>query len=226
RTLYARGVYLTVEEYKGRRPVIRGSTTLTFEPAQLGNPFLSIYIPQYTSGSRGPATPSSFDLAYVRDRTVNQLLYLEALGGGRWHHAIWESPGGGAILRMLDFMCLGPPLMRWFSPVDPISAGLDPNRRWIWRILWLGGLLAGAPPPRPRIVPIDSPLPIARWMADVIRSGHSPHLVNSTPSAAVRLCQAAYTAGIDLRGAHMTITAEPVTRTRLEQIRRTGARAA
>lgn len=224
-TLYCEGVYLTVDEYKGRRPTVRGSATIQFEPKQLGNPLVSSHIPQYTSGSRGPATPSSFDLAYVRERTVDQTLYLDALGGGRWHHAIWEPPGGGAILRLLDFMCLGVPLQRWFSPIDPADAGLHPHRRWIGRVLWLGGALAGRPPPRPRVVPIDAPLPIVHWMADTIRAGNAPHLMSATPSCAVRLCQAACEAGIDLGGAHFTITGEPVTRARLQQVRRAGARA-
>jgi hypothetical protein len=224
-TLYRQGVYLTVDEYKGRRPAIRGSATAVFEPHQLGNPLVSRHIVQHTSGSRGRATPSSFDLAYIRERTVDQTLYFDALGGGRWHHAIWEPPGGGAILRLLDFMCLGVPPKRWFSPIDPASAGLHPHRRWIGSVLWLGGALAGTLLPRPRIVPIDAPLPIARWMAGTISSGHAPHLMGVPPSCAVRLCQAAYEAGIDLSGAHFTITGEPVTRVRLQQIRRAGAQA-
>jgi hypothetical protein len=186
---------------------------------------VSRHIPQYTSGSRGQATPSSFDLAYIRERTVDQTLYLDALGGGGWHHAIWEPPGGGAILRLLDFMCLGAPIERWFSPVDPASAALHFHRRWIGHVLWLAGLLAGAPTPRPTVVPIDAPLPIVHWMAEMIRAGRAPHLMGLPPSCAVRLCQAAYEAGIDLGGAHFTITGEPVTRARLEQIRRAGARA-
>ena len=225
RTLFRQGVYLTVDEYKGRRPAVRGSATVTFEPQQLSNPLVASHIVQHTSGSRGRATPSSFDLAYVRERTVAQTLYFDALGGGRWHHAIWESPGGGSILRILDFMALGVPVKRWFSPIDLASAGLSPHRRWIGLVLGLGGALAGTLPPRPRVVPIDAPLPIVHWMADTIRSGHAPHLMAATPSSAVRLCQAAYAAGIELGGAHFTITGEPITRVRLQQIRRTGAEA-
>jgi len=224
-TLFRAGVYLTIDEYKGRRPVVRGRTTFTLEPSALGNPLVARHIPQTTSGSRGRPTPSSFDLAYVRDRTVNQVLYLDALGGARWRHALWEPPGGGAILRQLDFTCLGAPIDRWFSPVDPAAAGLNPRRRWIGRVLWLGGLLAGAPPPQPEVVPLDAPLPIARWMADTLRAGHAPHLMGVTPSAAVRLCQAAHAAGLDLHGAFLTITGEPVTHARLAQIARPGARA-
>ena len=57
RTLYRQGVYLTVDEYKGRRPAVRGSTTVAFEPQQLSNPLVASHIVQHTSGSRGRATP-------------------------------------------------------------------------------------------------------------------------------------------------------------------------
>src|SRR6266516_2181904 len=37
RSLYRSGVYLTIDEYKGRRPTVRGSATLAVEPTQLRN---------------------------------------------------------------------------------------------------------------------------------------------------------------------------------------------
>src|SRR5262245_13530676 len=37
-TLYQRGVYLSVDELKGRQPVVRGSASLMVDPAQLRNP--------------------------------------------------------------------------------------------------------------------------------------------------------------------------------------------
>jgi hypothetical protein len=129
------------------------------------------------------------------------------------------------MLRLLDFAAVGMPLVRWFSPVDPASVGLNRYRRWIGRVLWLSGLLAGAPPPRPTIVPIDAPLPIVQWMADVLRSGETPHLWCAKPSLAVRLCQAAAEAGIDVRGARFTLTGEPATLTRMREMQRVGVHA-
>lgn len=85
-------------------------------------------------------------------------------------------------------------------------------------------LLAGVPLPRPQHVPLDDPLPIARWMAEVLRGGGTPHLFTFA-SSAVRLCQAALEAGVDLRGAQFTLTGEPFTAARLAQIRRVGAEA-
>jgi hypothetical protein len=61
-------------------------------------------------------------------------------------------------------------------------------------------------------------------MAEVLRSGHTPDL-HTFVSSAVRLCQAALGAGVDLQGARFTIGGEPVTEARLDAVRRVGAEA-
>jgi hypothetical protein len=59
-------------------------------------------------------------------------------------------------------------------------------------------------------------------MLDVLRRGQRPHLL-TFPSSAARLCHVATAAGLDLRGAHITLTGEPITEARLAAIRRSGA---
>src|SRR5262245_4938683 len=53
RVLYRAGVYLTVEEFKGRRPVVRGSTSFEVDPRSLRNPIGARHLPVLTGGSRG-----------------------------------------------------------------------------------------------------------------------------------------------------------------------------
>jgi hypothetical protein len=74
----------------------------------------------------------------------------------------------------------------------------------------------------PRHVPVDDPLPIARWMTDVLREGARPHLVGFS-SPIVALCRAASDAGLDLSGAWFSLDGEPLTRARLDVIRKVGA---
>ncbi len=224
RALYRRGVYLTVDEFKGRRPAIRGSTTLDVQPTQLRNPGAAVYVPRYSSGSRGQGTPAPFDLAHLRDRAVDVTVWLEARGGLRWRHAIWGVPGGTSITHLLEYAAAGAPLVRWFSPVDPAAPGLHVRYRWMGRVLQAAGLLAGVAQPGPVHVPLEAPLPIARWMEDVLQAGEVPHL-HTTASCAVRLCEAARQAGIDLRGARFTLRSEPLTPVRLAAIRESGAEA-
>jgi hypothetical protein len=221
RILYRRGVYLSVDEFKGRRAVRRGSGRLAVDPAGLRNPSAVVHVPNYTSGSRGRATPTPLDLAHMRERAVDICLF-DARGARRWRHAIWAVPGGSAISRLLEFNRAGAPIVRWFSQVDPHAPGLHARYRWIGRVLWLAGRLAGVPLPLPAHVPLDAPLPVARWMSDVLCAEDTPHVFTS-PSCAVRVCRVAFEAGVDLRGAQFTLTGEPFTAARLAAVRQVGA---
>jgi hypothetical protein len=83
-------------------------------------------------------------------------------------------------------------------------------------------MLSGVPIPAAEPVSLADPLPIARWMAQVLRQGATPHLWTYA-SSAVRVCQAALEAGIDLSGARFTAGGEPLTAARRELIERSGA---
>jgi hypothetical protein len=223
-TLYGSGVYLTVEELKGRRAVVRGSAEFVVDPGSLCNPRSNVHLTAQTSGSRGGRTPVPVDLAIVRQWAVNKCLVLEARDGLEWLQAAWYVPGGDAIAYLLLYSAIGASPVRWFSQIDPASPGLHPRYRWSARALHWGTRLAGVPMPRPQYVPVDEPLPIARWIADVLAAGRTPHLVTYA-SPAVRLCQAASEAGLDLRGAQFLLVGESVTTARLAFVRRVGVNA-
>jgi hypothetical protein len=125
-------------------------------------------------------------------------------------------------VQLLRFSVIGASAVRTFVQLDPGSPGVHPVYRRRGRLMRWVGHLVKVPQPRPRHVPLERPLPIARWMAAVLQAGATPHLVTFT-SPAVRLCQAALEADVDLCGAQLTITGEPMTAARLAAIRRAGA---
>src|SRR5439155_18234543 len=84
------------------------------------------------------------------------------------------------------------------------------------------GLAAGVELPRPTVVPLQDALPIAHWMAGVLRNGQTPCLVGYV-SPIERLCQAAFEAGIELHGARFYAGGEPMTAARRAAILRVGA---
>jgi hypothetical protein len=219
RALYRGGVYLTVDEFKGRRPAIRSGATISVDPSQLRNPLAGAHVPGRSSGSRSAGTVVAFDLAFIRGCAVNSCLSLEARGGSGWLKADWETPGGGGTFRLLKLSSFGAPASAWFSHIDPRATALA---RWSARGLRWAGRLGGARLPAPRHAPLDAPLVIARWMADVLRAGAIPYLYTFA-SSAVRLAQAARDAGIELSGAQFLLMGEPTTAARLEVIRRSGA---
>jgi hypothetical protein len=222
RTLLRHGVYLTVDEFKGRKPVVRGGLTLAVDPTRCRNPRSESHLPSGTSGSRGPGTPVPIDLEFVRTCAVDTLLALHARGGADAIKGHWQVPGGGAIARLIEYSSFGSPAARWFSQIDPAGTDLHPRYRWSATAMRWASRLAGVPLPAPQFVPLDDPAPIVRWMAEVLRRSASPHLFSFT-SSVVRVCQAAEDARVDLTGARFTVVGEPVTEARLAAIRRTGA---
>jgi len=220
--LFRQGVYVTIDEFKGRRPIRRGSTTVYVRPAQFQNPLTQFHFVARSSGSRGDGTPVHISLQFVRTFAVDTALVMRvAYGGTEWQSADWEIPGGGAAVRQVEFAMMGTPLVRWFSQTDPYARGLHPRYRWSVNLIRWGSLAAARPLPRPEYVPPHEPLPIIRWMSDVLRSGRIPHLYAFT-SSAVRLCQAAMGMGIDLAGARFTLIGEPTTDARIRELRRAG----
>ena len=222
--LYRRGVYLTVGEMKGRQPVRRGSTEVELVAGALRNPLAACHLIGQSGGSRGNRASVPIDLAFIRDHATNWRLVLEARGCAAGPHAQWTVPGGQSLFNLLESGGYGAPKERWFAQVDPAAPSLHPRYRWSARLLRLGGALAGVRLPPPEYVPLEQPLPVARWLAEQVRAGRRPHL--GTPaSGAVRLCQAGQAAGMDLRGVQFSVGGEPLTPARLAVVHQAGAEA-
>ena len=223
-TLYRQGVYLTVDEFKGRRAAVRGSATISAGPALLRNPHAVVHIPAQTSGSRGRRMAVGIDLADVRDEAVGLTLFLDARGGAGWVHAYWGVPGGSSVRALLRLAAAGASPRRWFSQVDPAAAGLPRRYAWSMGLVSWGARLAGRSFGPAQHVSPEAPGPIVRWMGEVLRSGRVPHLLTFA-SAAVRIAQAVLEEGGEIAGAVFTLFGEPVTAARLAAIARVGARA-
>lgn len=221
-TLHRAGVHLSGDEFKGRRPVVRGSLAFTVDPATLVNPRAVVHGLSESSGSRGARTPVPIDLAFVRDHAVNTHVALDAHGGRGWTHAHHGFPGGTSVTNPLEFAKGGRPPARWFTPVDVAMPGLSARYRWGVRAMRLGSLVAGVPLPGPTVATFDDPSPVFRWMAGELAQGRTPHLWGYA-STAVLVCQAAAEAGVDLRGARFTMGGEPTTPARRAVVEAAGA---
>jgi hypothetical protein len=225
-TLCRAGVYLTLDELKGRRPVVRGSLRIEVDPYRLRGPgrgSLGGRVPAQSSGSRGaPAPPIPVGLPTIAAQAVDQAVLLDARDDLRAEHAIWNVPGGAALEQMLWFARCGVRPVRWFSQIDPRGSGLHARYRWSARALCWGSRAGGRPLPWPEFVSIANPRRIVAWMAERLAAGGSPHLWTYA-SAAVRVCAAAAAEGQRLHGARFTVSGEPVTEVRLAAIRESGA---
>ena len=224
RALLRSGVYLTVDEFKGRRAIRRGSLQIETSPDAIRNPWSTFRLPARTNGSRGAGTPVLVDLEFIRDRAVNTMLTLAGRGGLGWDHAFWGVPGGSAIVRVVEFSAFGARPKRWFSQVPLGAPGLHPRYRWSAWAIRAASLAAGAPIPLPEHVPLRDPSRIVDWLTATRRAGRVPHL-HTFASSVVQVCEAARAANADLAGVQFSLAGEPVTAARLAAVRRTGATA-
>ncbi len=216
--LAARGVFVTVDELKGRTPIVRGSVRLEAHADDFRNPLATAHLWASTGGSRGTPLPVTLDLACVRDRAVNMLAGLHAHGGARWRTAVWGLRG---MVPMLWYSAGDPRAARWFTQVDVAALGATSRFAWTARLLAWESRVLGAALPAPEYAPLDAPAAVLRWLEATLAAGAVPHLWG-TPSAMLRLAAAAAAAGIDIAGTALTITGEPITAARLAVLRRAG----
>ena len=219
--LFQKGIYLTVDEFKGRSSVVRGSFKMEVHPGLFRNPLSGSHLFQQTSGSRGARTTVYVDLAKMKGDAAHRRLALQPRNDGHKQVAIWMMPSSSDLKILLIYCSMGYPPTRWFvRAVD--QAPLFRAWRLRTQFLRFGCLSGGLRLPKPVFVPPDDPLPIAHWMAEVLRTGDTPYL-NTYASSAVGLCEAAYKSGIDLSGAKFVMAGEPTTKARLEILKRVGA---
>jgi hypothetical protein len=223
--LLAEGVYLTVEEFKGRQPVWRGATTIEVDPVRLRNPLAGCDLPVHSGGSRsGTGTPVGWNVAHVWDRAVDLCLAQAARAPARRRRfGVWGVPGSGAIAHLLDVAARGAVPERWFSQVDPRSPAVPARYRGSVRVLRLAARLAGVRLPSPIHAPLDDPRPVLRWLAEVLGDGDTPEILGY-PSAILRLAETALQAGLRLDGFEVITGGEPITSARVAVMRRVGMR--
>ena len=219
--LYRAGVYLTVDEFKGRRPARRGSASLRIEPGSLRNPNCVYHLPAHSGGSRGGGSAILFDLRFIRDCAVDRLLYFVSRDGLNWQKAVWEVPGGGAMFRLLKWALLGQPPAAWFSQIPFTSAELHSRYRWSARAMVWTSRLAGRRLPGPIYAPVSNPRPVLDWMRQTLARGQTPYL-QTFPSSAVSLARLALDDGISLVGVKLLVSGEPFTAARQRVIRAAG----
>ncbi|MGZ8230911.1 MAG: hypothetical protein ACXWUS_14835 [Burkholderiales bacterium] len=219
--LFRAGVYLTVDEFKGRAHVRRGSLDLEVTPELLRSPRAAYHLRGSSGGSRSSGTPVLMDLRFIRDCGANCSLLLDAWGLRDALIATMESPGAGARFRLVKFGAFTRP-SAWFTQIHPDHASLESVVRWNTRAMRAASLLAGRPFPSPVYAPLSDPEPAALWLASMIREGRIP-IVFTFASTAVRVCASAQERGIDIAGAYFLLMGEPITEARKAAIRNVGA---
>lgn len=224
RHLREAGVYVTFEEIKGRKPIVRGNLTLPVQASDFDNPHARRAFSLTTGGSSGLASAVYHDLDHIAAGAPHQLLMLDAWGLLNVPMVAWLQiiPGGG-IRFLLQRAYLRQYAQAWYS-----SLGWRDSARWLkygaataYMTIWMQRL--GGRIPFPKIVRQRDAGIIAQWMSKTIKQ-QGRCLVYCNVSHALRVCVAAKELGLDLTGATIRIGGEPITPAKVQQMLAAGAR--
>jgi hypothetical protein len=223
RVLREQGVYVTYEEAKGRKPIVRKGLALKVTPRDFDNPNLRRDFSLRTSGSSGAATNVGAAFESMVAAAQHDLIIDSAHGVSQTPLALW-TPGlpGWGLSTILYRSHFGRKIERWFSPV-----GWRESKYWlkyglatVYMIVCCRAL--GLKLPLPKVVKVDQASVIAHWIADTLKERKGCELITGV-SQASRVCMAAEQEGLDLKGAVFVAGGEPLTPAKAMAVKRIGA---
>ena len=210
------GVYVTFDEFKGRKAAVRGSERFDFAEEDFDNPHVSSHYEVRSGGSRGPGTSVKVNLSFVSDLAVNTALAFHSHGLTRHDHVIWLIAG---VTPMLIYAKLARPPIAWFYPVRRLPFQIWAGSRYL--AAW--GRLASSPLPTPAFLDLMDAGEMAVRLAAWVRRGKLL-CVTTYASSAVRIADAAKARGIALEGVCFITLGEPFTEAKQRIIAASGGR--
>ncbi len=225
--LYDAGVYVTLSEFKGRKPIERPGLTIDVDSHDFDNPFLVKHYEARSSGSRGVRTRVIIDLDLLIHEAAHFCFFLLAFDLEKGPIGTWRSlpPSSAGMKLILRYAKLGKFVERWFAQ-DRLSLNPGSFKYLLFTYFTLyGGRIMGTPMPIPEHVPLANALTVATWLATK-RSEGTPAMLDTNASSAVRVCLSAREGDLDISGTFFRLGGEPYTRAKADVIAGTGSKAA
>lgn len=224
--LHDRGVYVSLDEFKGRRPIVRDHLRLDVTSDDFDSPIVKAGVATYTGGSRGARRRVSVDLEHRTDSAAFHTLFLDTFGLDSCPIGVWRAapPGAAGIGGTLGFAKAGRQVERWFSQTRPTYFRRGSKEALLGAYTVVLSRALRRPIPFPEYAPPSDAAVVARWLAQKCAAG-TPALMNTTSSSAVRACAAARSLGLDISGTFFRLGGEPFTKGKAAVIESVGARA-
>jgi hypothetical protein len=219
------GVFITFEEFKGRRAIERNGLRYDVAASAFDNPFLTRHYYAETGGTTGAGTRVPLDCNHLSDRLPYVLLAYHAHGVLGAPTAVWRGilPDNSGISNFLRGPMLGHVPEKWFTPVTRRDLRPRLRNRLATSAIRAVARAYGLHIPRPEPVRLDEPLRVAKWASDAA-TRHGRALVRASVSLAVRAAVSAREAGLNMQGVALMGGGEPPTPAKVRAIEASGAR--
>ena len=164
RRLRDEGVYVTFEEFKGRKPIVRRGKAVEAAPSDFFNPLRNTHYWVETGGTTGSAMRVSTDLNRVAVSASYLSIAHHAYGVDGAPKALWRGmlPASAGLNFLLACTHAGDLPERWFTPLRPEICSSRKYPLTTYAILALGRL-NGVRLPWPEHVPLSEAHVVARW---------------------------------------------------------------
>jgi hypothetical protein len=224
--LESEGVYFTVDEFKGKKPIQRNGIKLQCREAMFDNPFLGDAYEVRSGATRSAGTRIRIDFEYLHQRSLYDAFLLDVHACLTAPVANWFPifPGAPGINSSLRFAHIGNPVQRWFSQVAEDQVHVNWEKRLGTKAIFAVHRLCRNPLAEPEFADLQDARRLAHWAAEALQE--NAHCVIYTFAAsAVRICNVAADLNLNLAGAKFFVTGEPLTAHKKEEIEAVGAAA-
>jgi len=219
------GAYLTSDEFKGKKEVVRGGRSFRVSPKDFERSDSPLGFTIQSSGTSNRPIRSQTHLDYLAARTLITAIFFSAHSLFSYSHAMYDAilPGGGGVNNLLIYAKLGISTDRWFARKIPINTWLEGRYHYLTtHLIVLMGKWFGPGFPRPEFLDIRDVYRIGRWVSEKQREG-KPCSITTAASNAARIARMAWEMGVSLAGTKFILSGEPFTEAKRETIERVGA---
>lgn len=220
------GVYITIEEFKGKTAARRGNDTFRFTDSDFDNPLLRSGYATQSGGSRSSGSRMTVPVEYVKLNNVYGVVAAAAYGSLGKPVILYLPilPAGEGLFFNLRFAAMGNPPVKWFSQID--EQHIKPpviNKLKTQLAIWMSRFY-GLTMPGPEFIDMRNTEAIARWM-HLNRGSHGGFTIVTYASSALRLALEARKAGLSLGDTTFWLMGEPLTEKIAKEISATGCTA-
>ncbi len=214
------GVYLSLDEFKGHRPLERFGRVIEFTKADVLNPRAGRAFGVDTGGSQSKPSRLPMGLDHLDEAGINLGLCLHVNGTDHGPLIVWFPlpPVPSGLLNSLRYATMDLAPRHWFAQTRRTTP-----LQWLmtYGTLFLGRMF-GRPLPAPELVPMENAGRVVRAAAR-LAARHGRCTVNTYVSSALRTARAAASAGISLDKVTFITSSEPLTLERRRAIEASGA---
>ena len=220
--LRGEGVFISADEFKGRKAIVRGGRHIPAKTSDFVNPLSRPAWHKETSGTTGTPTrlpksvAASAQHEYYRAVSLRQF----GVGGRRWFSLAPILPSTHGITQQIWNQKMGLRVHRWFA-----APGNRPESRYhraVTRMFLAELHLLGVRAPPLTFLPQNDFLPVAREIASARALGVAS-FVNGSASSCVRVAAAALEKGLDISGTRFLAGSEGLSPAKAASIHRAGA---